>query len=122
MALHRPPNSPSNSRRHQPRFLRPPSHRRCDSPHRRASPAQAIHLFARVSGVGNPSSVEETEQLRRSVAMLAPRHPAAVDRELALDILSELQRLQRRERHLSEAIRRARKVLDESGEDDRASR
>ena len=72
--------------------------------------------------MGNPSSVEETEQLRRSVAMLAPRHPAAVDRELALDILSELQRLQRRERRLSEAIRRARKVLDESGEDDRASR
>lgn len=48
--------------------------------------------------------------------MLAPRHPAAVGRELALDILAELQRLQLRERRLSEAIRLARKVLDESHE------
>ena len=77
-------------------------------------------MFARVSGVGSLSSVEETEQLRRSVAMLAPHHPAAVGRELALDILAELQRLQRRERRLSETIQAARKVLDESNDDNRA--
>lgn len=70
-----------------------------------------------MSGVGGLSSVEEIEQLRRSVAMLAPRHPAALDRELALDILAELQRLQRRERLFSEAIQLARKVLDESDPD-----
>jgi hypothetical protein len=34
------------------------------------------------------------ERLRRSVAMLAPRHPAALDRETALALLEELQRLQ----------------------------
>jgi hypothetical protein len=69
-----------------------------------------------VWGVTSLSSVEETEQLRRSIVMLAPRHPAAID------ILAELLRLQRRARHLSEAIQLARKVLDESDEDDRATR
>ncbi len=81
-----------------------------------------IRVFATVWGVTSLSSVEETEQLRRSIVMLAPRHPAAIDRELALEILAELLRLQRRARHLSEAIQLARKVLDESDEDDRATR
>ena len=35
-----------------------------------------------------------TERLRRSIAMLAPRHSAALDREAALGLLEEVQRLQ----------------------------
>ncbi|MEY2568263.1 MAG: hypothetical protein QOE35_2792 [Actinomycetota bacterium] len=38
------------------------------------------------------------ERLRRSIAMLAPRHMAALDRETALALLEELQRLQAQER------------------------
>lgn len=33
------------------------------------------------------------ERLRRSIAMLAPRHVAALDRETALGLLEEVQRL-----------------------------
>jgi hypothetical protein len=35
-----------------------------------------------------------TERLRRSIAMLAPRHASAMNRETALAVLEELQRLQ----------------------------
>ena len=34
------------------------------------------------------------ERLRRSVAMLTPRHAAALNRETAMAVLEELQRLQ----------------------------
>ena len=34
------------------------------------------------------------ERLRRSIAMLAPRHASALSRETALLVLEELQRLQ----------------------------
>ena len=34
------------------------------------------------------------ERLRRSIAMLAPRHVAAMSRETALAVLEEVQRLQ----------------------------
>ncbi len=38
--------------------------------------------------------------LRRSVAMLRPHEPAGLDRETALELLAEIERLQRSERYL----------------------
>jgi hypothetical protein len=58
----------------------------------------------------SPTAVES---LRRSVVMLAPRHPAALDREAAIEILSELQRLQRRSRRLDGLIDQVRALLAE---------
>lgn len=44
---------------------------------------------------------EEWEIVRRSIAMLAPRHPAPLNREAAMELLDELQRLQHANRHLN---------------------
>jgi len=49
---------------------------------------------------------EDLERLRRSVVLLAPRHPGGLDREAAIAVLEELQRLQSRDR-------RVRTLLDE---------
>jgi hypothetical protein len=53
------------------------------------------------------------ESLRRSLAMLAPRHPAALDREAAMEILSEMQRLQRRDQRHDRLVEQVRALLDE---------
>ncbi len=57
-------------------------------------------------------------QLRRSVAMLHQGDPAALDRETALLILAEVERLQARERHL---LRLQEQLHAIAGELDRAS-
>jgi len=51
------------------------------------------------------------EQYRRSVAMLSPRYPAAIDREAALALLEELQRLQHADRRLRELVEALRGLL-----------
>lgn len=51
--------------------------------------------------------------MRRSVVMLAPRHPSPCDRETALRILDELQLLQRRDRCVHERLGQLRALLDE---------
>lgn len=58
-------------------------------------------------------------QLRRSVAMLSPRCPSALDREAALEILTEMERLQCRDRRLEELMVALRRLVDTS---DRALR
>lgn len=57
-----------------------------------------------------PRSPEETEGLRRSVALLAPGHPGAMAREDALAVLGELQRVQSELARLRRGLRR---LLDE---------
>lgn len=46
----------------------------------------------------------ELDRLRRSLAMLAPGHPAAMSRETALALVEELERLRRRHRQLAGAV------------------
>jgi hypothetical protein len=43
-----------------------------------------------------PRTDEDLERLRRSVVMLAPGHPSGLDREAAMTLLGELQRLKQR--------------------------
>ena len=47
---------------------------------------------------------EDLERLRRSVVLLAPRHPGGLDREAAIAVLEELQRLQSRDRRIKELL------------------
>jgi hypothetical protein len=42
----------------------------------------------------------DLERIRRSVVVLAPRHPSALDREAAIKVLEELQRLEGRDRRI----------------------
>jgi hypothetical protein len=53
-------------------------------------------------------------QLRRSVAMLSPRCPSALDREEALEILTEMERLQCRDRRLEELMVALRRLVGTS--------
>lgn len=49
---------------------------------------------------------EGVDRLRRSIAMLTPRHAAALDRETALEVLGELERLQEGVRRVMAELRR----------------
>jgi transposase len=44
------------------------------------------------------------ERIRRSVVLLAPGHPGGLDREAAIKVLEELQRLQGRDRRIKELL------------------
>ena len=61
-------------------------------------------------------SEADIERMRRSVAMLSPRHPAALDREAALGLLTELQRLQRKDRRVRHLVRQVSGLLEEAEE------
>ena len=58
-----------------------------------------------------PLTPENLEQLRRSVVMVTPRHPSALDREAASGLLEELQRLQSADRRLSDLVQALRALL-----------
>lgn len=51
-----------------------------------------------------PLTPETLEQLRRSVVILTPRHPAALNREDALALMEKLQSLQGADRRLNELV------------------
>ena len=55
---------------------------------------------------------EDVERLRRSVVLLAPRHPGGLDREAAIAVLEELQRLQSRDRRVTELLDRVSSLID----------
>jgi hypothetical protein len=52
------------------------------------------------------------EQLRRSIAMLRPGQKTNLDRDRAIRILEELQRLQRSDRRYHETVDQLRAILD----------
>jgi hypothetical protein len=54
------------------------------------------------------------ERIRRSVAMLTPRHPAALDREAALGLLAELQHARQRDRRAQALFDQLRVLLQEA--------
>jgi hypothetical protein len=61
-------------------------------------------------------AAHELENLRRSSSMLRPRHPAALDRERAIRLLDQLQRLQRSDRRYRQLIDQLRGLLDGAGD------
>jgi hypothetical protein len=65
-------------------------------------------MFAIVAGWTSLSS----RTIRRSVVLLAPRHPAGLDREAAIAILAELQRLQSWDRQVTELLDRVSAMIE----------
>ena len=55
---------------------------------------------------------EDVERIRRSVVLLAPGHPGGLDREAAIAVLEELQRLQSRDRRVTELLDRVCLLID----------
>lgn len=55
---------------------------------------------------------EDLERIRRSVVLLTPRHPAALDREAAIAVLEELQRLQSRDRRVTDLLNRVSTMIE----------
>jgi hypothetical protein len=49
-------------------------------------------------------SPEDLERIRRSIVCLAPRQPAGLDREAAVALLGELQRLQGKDRRVQHLL------------------
>ncbi len=58
---------------------------------------------------------EDLERLRRSVVLLAPKHPGGLNREAAIAVLEELQRLQSRNRQIRELLDQVATLLDAEG-------
>lgn len=54
----------------------------------------------------------DLERLRRSIALLAPRHPGGLDREAAMAIIEELQRMQDKDRRVAELLDEVRRLLN----------
>lgn len=58
---------------------------------------------------------EDWEIVRRSIAMLSPAQPAPLDREAAMELLDELQRLERANRRLAGLFEQLRALVDAAG-------
>ena len=52
------------------------------------------------SGIPHSFNSEDLERIRRSIALLAPKQPSGLDREAAMALLEELQRLQTNDRRV----------------------
>ncbi len=59
-----------------------------------------------------PRTPEEWEIIRRSTVMLSPGQKAALDRETALALFDELNRLERRDRQVRDLLARLQAVLE----------
>jgi hypothetical protein len=68
--------------------------------------------------VQDPLRPEAIEQLRRSLVMLTPRQPSGLNREAALALLEELQRLQGADRRLEELVAALTALLAAASADD----
>ena len=63
----------------------------------------------------DPLDPHVLENLRRSIVMLTPGQPAGLDRERAVQLLDELQRLQRSDRRYRQLVDQFRAVLAGAG-------
>ena len=61
---------------------------------------------------------EDLERIRRSIVLLAPRCPAGLDREAAIAVLEELQRLQTRDRRVTQLLDEVNALLRASSVED----
>jgi hypothetical protein len=63
---------------------------------------------------------EDLERIRRSIVCLAPRQPAGLDREAAVALLGELQRLQGKDRRVQQLLDQVVSLLAAARADDEA--
>ena len=76
-----------------------------------------------LSGTPDSFSAEDLERVRRSIALLAPKQPSGLDREAAMALLEELQRLQSKDRRVVRLLDELAGLLDAAREaDDGAGR
>ena len=61
---------------------------------------------------------EDLERIRRSIVLLAPRQPAGLDREAAIAVLDELQRLQSKDRRVQELLNQVSALLQAARADE----
>jgi hypothetical protein len=54
------------------------------------------------------------ERMRRSIAMLGPGRPDGLDRDKALSLIAELQRLQHRDQRYRDLVIQLRSLLDQA--------
>ena len=59
----------------------------------------------------DPLTPEALEQVRRSIAMLRPGESSGLDREAALELIEELQRIESADRRLGELVDALRGLL-----------
>jgi hypothetical protein len=57
-------------------------------------------------------SPEDLERIRRSIVLLAPRQPSGLDREAAVALLEELERLQSKDRRVQQLLHRLSELLE----------
>lgn len=62
----------------------------------RAEPMDGFHF----AGARHSFDPIDLERLRRSIALLAPKQPSGLDREAAMALLQELQRLKSKDRRV----------------------
>jgi len=60
----------------------------------------------------DPLTPEALEQFRRSIVLLAPRQSSGLDREAAMGLLEELQRLQSNDRRVSKLLEQVMALLE----------
>ncbi len=75
-------------------------------------------MFGTVPGVAlfdDPIQPHSVESLRRSIAMLRPGQAAMIDRERAMALLAELQRLQHEHRQVVAQLRGLLRHLESPG-------
>lgn len=73
---------------------------------------------------GTPQSFdsEDVERVRRSIALLAPKQPSGLDREAAMALLEELQRLQSNDRRVIRLLDGVAALLDAARDGDHDGR
>jgi len=66
-----------------------------------------------LGGMPPPMQPWDLERIRRSVVMAAPRHPGALSRETALEVISQLEDLQGRHNRIRQLLEELRPLLRE---------
>ena len=70
------------------------------------------------SGTPHSFNPEDLERIRRSIALLAPKQPSGLDREAAMALLEELQRLQTNDRRVIRLLDEVAALVDAARERD----
>lgn len=75
------------------------------------------HSFG-LSGTPSSFKAEDLERIRRSIVLLAPRQPSGLDREAAVALLEELQRLQSKDHRVSRLLEQITALIDAASNTD----
>lgn len=66
----------------------------------------------RFSGEEHPFDSVALERVRRSITLLFPKQPSGLDREAAIALIEELQRMQSKDRRVTELIEQVGNLLE----------